>query len=248
MKRLIVFLPNAITLLNLITGSIAIVLAIEGNLGYAGLAILVGGLFDFLDGFTARLLKSYSDIGKQLDSLADVVTFGVAPGIIAFILMKRALPGLNLPLVDLSPSFWQGIFLLFPFLIPAFSAYRLAKFNLDERQSVNFLGMPTPANAILWASFGIISEFTTHPEIPVLLFTARNLLFTIVVTSLLLVSELPMFSLKFNGLDLVTNWYRYVFLLVSLLLLIFLNILGLPIIILLYIALSVSFYIFKINL
>jgi CDP-diacylglycerol---serine O-phosphatidyltransferase len=248
MKQLIGFLPNLITLLNLIAGSVAIVFAIEGNLGYAGLAILIGGIFDFLDGFTARLLKSYSDIGKQLDSLADVVSFGVAPAMIAFILMKRALPGLNLPLYDLHASFWQWLLLLSPFLIPAFSAFRLAKFNLDERQRVNFLGMPTPANAILWASFGIIAEFTDQPEIPILLFTARNLLITVLVTSLLLVSELPMFSLKFSGLNLVTNWYRYVFLTVSLLLLIFLNILGLPIIILLYIALSVSFYLFRINL
>ena len=158
------------------------------------------------------------------------------------------MPGLNLPLFDLSASFWQWVLLLIPFLIPAFSAYRLAKFNLDERQTVNFLGMPTPANAILWASFGIIAEFTDKPEIPLLLFTAQNLLITILITCILLVSELPMFSLKFSGLNLIDNWYRYVFLLASLLLLIFFNILGLPIIILLYIALSVSFYIFRINL
>jgi len=242
------FIPNLITLLNLTAGSLAVVFALEGNLGYAGLFILMAGIFDFLDGFSARLLKAYSETGKQLDSLADEVSFGVAPAMIAFILMKRALPGLNLPLPDITASFWQWILLLSPFMIPAFSALRLAKFNLDNRQTVNFIGMPTPANAILWASFGIITGFTKYPEIPVLLFTAQNILLAVVITSILLVSELPMFSLKFSGFSFSANWYRYLFLLASLILLVIFKLYGLPAIILLYIALSVSFYLLKINL
>jgi CDP-diacylglycerol---serine O-phosphatidyltransferase len=247
MKKVLSFIPNLITLLNLISGSIAIVFALEGDLGYAGIAILIAGLLDFLDGFSARLLKAYSDTGKELDSLADVVSFGVAPGMIAFMLLRNALPGMNLPLADLSIPFWKWLLLFSPFIIPAFSALRLAKFNLDERQTVNFVGMPTPANAILWASFGIISGFTKYPEVPLLLFNVQNLLVAVIFTSILLVSELPMFSLKLDGHSFYSNWYRYLFLLVSALLLIFLKLYGLPVIILLYIALSVSFYLLKIK-
>jgi CDP-diacylglycerol---serine O-phosphatidyltransferase len=247
MKKILFFIPNLITILNLVTGTIAIVFALEGDLGFAGIAILIAGLFDFFDGLSARLLKAYSDTGKELDSLADVVSFGVAPGMIAFMLMRNALPGMNLPLADISISFWKWLLLFSPFIIPAFSALRLAKFNLDERQTVNFFGMPTPANAILWASFGIISSFTKYPEVPLLLFTVQNLLVTVIFTSILLVSELPMFSLKMDGHSFYSNWYRYLFLFVSALLLIFLKLYGLPVIILLYIALSVSFYLLKIK-
>jgi CDP-diacylglycerol---serine O-phosphatidyltransferase len=247
MKKWYHHLPNTITLLNLVAGSLAVVFALEGDLGNAGIFILIAGVFDFLDGFSARLLKAYSDIGKQLDSLADAVSFGVAPAMIAFVMMKKALPGLNLPLSDISTTFWNWILLLSPFVIAAFSALRLAKFNLDERQTVNFMGMPTPANAILWASFGLIYSFTKYPEIPLLLFTSQNILIAIIVTSWLLVSELPMFSLKFNGFSLAANWYRYLFLLAALLLLIFFKLYGLPIVILLYIAVAVSFYLLKID-
>ena len=133
-------------------------------------------------------------------------------------------------------------------MIPAFSALRLAKFNIDSRQSVNFIGMPTPANAILWASFALIAGIDKSSEVPMLLFTSSNLLVTAVITSLLLVSELPMFSLKFSGLSVRENWYRYIFLLTALLLLLFLKLYGLPVIILLYIAMSVAFYLLKIDL
>ncbi len=248
MKKVFSFVPNLVTLLNLFSGCLAILFALEGNLGYAGILILVAGVFDFLDGFAARLLKAYSDIGKQLDSLADVISFGVAPGMIAFMLMKKGLPGLNMPLHLIDASFWQWILILSPLLIPAFSALRLAKFNIDTRQTVNFMGMPTPANAILWASFALITGFSDKPEIPLLLFTPGNLLPVVIITSLLLVSELPMFSLKFNGLSLSLNWYRYVFLLGAFLLLVFMGIYGLAVIILLYIAMSLSFYLLKIDL
>lgn len=247
MVRIKRFIPNFITLLNLTSGSLAIIFACEGDLGPAAVFILIAGVFDFLDGFSARILKAYSETGKQLDSLADVVSFGVAPAMIAFMLMKKALPGMNMPLSDLHPTGFQWVFLIAPFIIPAFSAYRLAKFNLDERQTVNFIGMPTPANAFLWASFGLISGFSRQPEIPLLLFTSGNLMITIIVTSLLLVSELPVFSLKFTGVSLYANWFRYLFLVAAVLILIFLKLYALPVIILLYIALSVSFYLLKID-
>lgn len=248
MQRAFGFVPNLITLLNLSSGVMAVILALEGNLAPAGVFILVAGVFDFLDGFSARLLKAYSELGKQLDSLADVVSFGVAPGMIAFMLMKKALPGMNLPLDMVQGGFVTWLFLLSPLLIPAFSALRLAKFNIDTRQTINFIGMPTPANAILWASFAIITGYYATSEVPMLLFTCSNLLIAIIITSLLLVSELPMFSLKFTGLSLPANWYRYAFLLAAVFLLLFLKLYGLPVIILLYIAMSVSFYLLKIDL
>ena len=248
MRRFFAFLPNLITLLNLSAGVMAVVFALEGTLMWAGVLILVAGVMDFLDGFTARLLRAYSDIGKQLDSLADVVSFGVAPAMIAFVLMKKAMPGMNLPLNMLPATPWQWITLMSPLLIPAFSALRLAKFNIDTRQTVNFIGMPTPANAILWASFAIIAGVARNSEVPLLLFTKTNLLITIIITSLLLVSELPMFSLKFAGLSISGNWYRYLFLLAALLLLIFMKGYALPVIILLYIAMSLAFYLLKIDI
>ena len=248
MKNYFGFLPNTITMLNLMAGIAAIILAMEGNPGYAGILILLAGLFDFLDGFTARMLNAYSHLGKELDSLADVVSFGVAPGIIAFVLMKKAIPGLNMPLTYISPSLSEWILLLSPLMIPVFSAFRLAKFNIDTRQQINFLGMPTPANAILWASFGMIAEFTVTPEIPLLLFTKGNLLIVAIISSLLLVSELPMFSLKFQGISFAGNWYRYLFLAASLFLLVFMKLYGLPVVILLYITLTVLFYLLKIEI
>jgi CDP-diacylglycerol--serine O-phosphatidyltransferase len=248
MKRIIRSVPNFITTLNLVSGSLAVVLAAEGRPGYAAILIVCASLFDFLDGFSARLLKAYSETGKQLDSLADVISFGVAPGVLAYVLMKRSMPGLMIPMADIHASIQSWLLLLSPFLIPVFSALRLAKFNLDPRQTVSFLGMPTPANALLWASFGMISDFGSSPEVPILLFTSRNLLLAVLITSLLLVSELPMFSLKFAGMNLRDNWYRYIFLAVSLFLLVFTGIYGLAVIVLLYIALSVSFYLLKIRL
>lgn len=247
MKNWYKHLPNTITLLNLTSGCVAVVFAMGGEPGTAALFILLASVFDFLDGFTARLLKAYSEIGKQLDSLADMVSFGVAPGMIAFVLMKEAIPGVNMSLSAIHTSPWNWILLASPFLIPAFSALRLAKFNIDERQTVNFIGMPTPANAILWASFGLMVQFGDYPEIPVLIFTATNILIGVIFTSLLLVSELPMFSLKFAGLSLYANWFRYLFLLAALLLLIFMGVYGLPLVILLYIALSVIFYLLKVD-
>jgi len=240
-------LPNNITLLNLTSGCVAAVFALEGEPGTAALFILLASLFDFLDGFTARWLKAYSEIGKQLDSLADMISFGVAPAMIAFALMKEAIPGVNLPLSSIHTSIWNWILLASPLFIPAFSALRLAKFNIDERQTVNFIGMPTPANAILWASFGLMVQFGDAPEIPVLIFTANNILLAVVFTSLLLVSELPMFSLKFAGWSLHANWFRYLYLLAALMLLVFMGLYGLPIVILIYIALSVIFYLLKVD-
>ncbi len=246
MKNIMSFIPNLITLLNLSSGTLAVIFALDGDLGRAAVFILIAAVFDFFDGLAARLLKAYSDLGRELDSLADVVSFGVAPAMIFFTLMELALFGENLPLQQISGNFTEWLFLLSALIIPAFSAYRLAKFNTDSRQTINFFGLPTPANAILWASFGLMSGYSGNEELLRMLFTPGNLLVTALITSLLLVSEIPMFSLKFSGLQFYTNWYRYIFLFAALILIVMAGIYAPVLIIMLYISLSISFYLLKV--
>lgn len=248
MKNISSFIPNMLTLLNLASGTLAVIFAIDGNLGKAAILIFIASIFDFLDGFAARLLKAYSDIGKELDSLADLVSFGVAPGMIMFTLMELALFGENVSLTQISATAYQWIFLLSALLIPMFSAYRLAKFNIDTRQTLNFLGLPTPANAILWAGFGLMSSYTLNEELLILIFSPGNLLIITIITSLLLISEIPMFSLKFRGLHFMENWFRYIFLLAASAIIIRTGFYSPAIIILLYISLSISFYLLKVDL
>lgn len=198
----------------------------------AMLFIVLGAVFDFFDGMTARLLKVSSPIGKELDSLADNITFGLAPSAIVFSLFKEVS----------MPDFLSGVAEYVPycaFIISVFSALRLAKFNLDERQTSSFIGMPTPANALFWSSLAI----SLHENDGLLqAFNALYLLLLVVVMSLLLVFELPMFALKFKDLSFQSNKIRYIFLLVSVLLLVFLGITGLAAVILWYILLSVITY------
>jgi len=222
-------------------------LAFDGVLGKAAILIFVAGLFYFLGGFSARMLKAYSEIGKELDSLADMISSGVAPAMILLGFMKLAI---YRELVSLNEAIARGEWgwLLTPILIVTFSAYRLAKFNTDSRQTVNFLGLPTPSNAFIWAGFGLMSGYSGNEEIMLLLFTSKNLLIIAIVTSLLLVSEIPMFSMKFRGLNFYDNWYRYIFLMVSIALLILLGVHAPALIILTYITISISFYLFKIRI
>ncbi len=203
-------IPNLLTLLNLLSGCIAITLAFQGRFTGVAIAVLVAALFDFLDGMAARLLNAYSPLGKELDSLADVVSFGVAPASALFVFLRDSLPhpdGMLIPDDSLFPSGSQlldGTLLPEPlvtlipylaFIIPLFSAYRLAKFNIDERQTRSFLGLPTPANGLFWVSYcqGI------HTLLPVggqgLLYITLG--FLILLTPLM-VTELPMFSLKMD--------------------------------------------------
>ena len=149
-------IPNLITSMNVVSGTFSIFMTMYGRLELAAGLILVAMVFDFFDGLTARLLHVKSEMGKELDSLADMVSFGVAPALLAHFLILAILPGQDM-------EYWaewtvsMKIMLFFPLLIPAFSAYRLAKFNLDIRQATSFIGMPTPANALFWVSlvFGI---------------------------------------------------------------------------------------------
>lgn len=195
-------IPNLITLGNLTCGVVACYMASQGLLWQAAVYIIAGIFLDFFDGLAARLLGVASPIGKELDSLADVVTSGVAPALILF----KTIP------VD--PT-WLYVLSLAAFLMPAFAAYRLAKFNLDTRQSHSFLGLPAPSNALIWVGLALLSNNSTYPPYPLLEnYFYVALIVLSLITDILMVSELPMFSLKFNFKDLSwkTNRVQYIFL------------------------------------
>lgn len=230
-------IPNLITGLNLLSGCIALVFAFEGKLEYASAFVGLGLLFDFLDGFTARLLKIKSDIGKELDSLADVITFGLVPGVLVYLLMKQDLN---------APYIFIGSINMLPFIgfiLPVFAAFRLAKFNLDDRQQTLFYGLPTPAMAIFFSSFPLIlkghmaeSHFLGDLVSNFYVLTALTLLL-----SWLMVSDIPLFSLKFKSFRWKPNQLRYVFLGISVVLVLFFLVPAFPLIILLYVLVSLLF-------
>lgn len=200
--------PNLITCLNVICGSVAILLVMYGRIEVAALFILLGMVFDFFDGLAARLLHVQSEMGKELDSLADMVSFGVAPAMLAHALIKQAF-GVEGDLCGLTG--WQYFCIGIPLIIPAFSAWRLAKFNLDTRQSYSFIGMPTPANALFWVS--LVLTASVAPAFYARIWEYPWLLATLaVVLSVLLLAELPMFSFKFKNFSWKENSVRYIFL------------------------------------
>jgi len=241
-------IPNTITSLNLLSGCISIVLSFEGYLLAAVYLIFLAAIFDFFDGMTARLLHVYSELGKELDSLADVVSFGVAPAFIVFQMMKTSLFGSEQMPYYTYMSFQEYLFLLIPFLIPVLSAVRLAKFNLDVRQTDSFIGLPTPANALFFVSLFIVT-LTNKNQVVIDLFYNKYFIATLVVVfSLLLVAEFPMFSLKFKNLGLNGNKIRYLFIGLSAILLILLHSIAVPVIIILYLILSaINNWIYKLN-
>ncbi len=195
-------IPNSITCCNLICGCIATGAAFYGNYQWAVLMIILGAVFDFFDGMSARLLGVSSPIGKELDSLADVVTFGVAPSSILFHLFHEVhYPDLLLPC--------QGWFPYTAFLMAAFSALRLAKFNLDTRQSTQFIGLPTPANALFWGSL-VLGQ---HAFLVSLKFNAVFLFLFMFLFCLLLIAEIPLLAMKFKNLKWHENRFRFIFLL-----------------------------------
>ncbi|MFC2150939.1 CDP-diacylglycerol--serine O-phosphatidyltransferase [Bacteroidota bacterium] len=231
-------IPNTITSLNLLSGCISIALTFEGYILFAVYMIFLAAFFDFMDGMTARLLNAYSVVGKELDSLADVVSFGVAPSVIIFHMMKISLfKTVHLPPIE-NLGFIEIIFLLIPFFIAILSGVRLAKFNVDERQSDSFIGLAVPANALFFVSLYLVSILTTNDLLLALLNNNYALSILIVLFSLLLVAEFPMFSLKFKNLGLKGNKIRYIFIVLSAILLILLHTIAIPLIIILYILLS----------
>jgi CDP-diacylglycerol---serine O-phosphatidyltransferase len=245
MNQIRSFIPNLLTLANLLCGCIALVFAFQWKLEYASYFIFLGAFFDFLDGFAARLLKVSGELGKQLDSLSDLVTFGVVPGIILMHLLHLSSIinsdmlrlGDDVMRLDLQQNYlpWIGL------LIPLFSSYRLAKFNIDTRQSDSFIGLPTPANAIFIASLPIIIKLDWIKEANIadqVILHPWFLIGICVVMPLLLVSEIPLFGLKFKTFSFRENRIRYVFLALSGLMLIIFHFVSIPFILILYIILS----------
>ncbi|MBA4409213.1 MAG: CDP-diacylglycerol O-phosphatidyltransferase [Odoribacter sp.] len=232
------WVPNTITALNLVCGSLSVFFAIDGQLGLAAVFIFAAAIFDFLDGFSARLLKAYSSIGKELDSLADTVSFGLAPAAIVFTMLELTLFGKNQHIQDIEANLSQWIFLLSSLVIPIAGAFRLAKFNTDDRQSDQFLGMPIPANAIFFASLALVLVLGDRTIIEPIILNKYTLLASIFSCSFLMVSELPMFNLKFKNLKLKENGLRYLFIAITILMLILLQVYALPLIIIWYVLLS----------
>ncbi len=232
------WVPNAITSLNLISGCLSVFFAVDGQLGWASVFIFIAAVFDFCDGFAARLLKAYSAIGKELDSLADLVSFGLAPAAIVFTMLEFTLFGKNQPIQDIEANWSQWITLFTSLIIPVAGALRLAKFNTDDRQTEQFLGMPIPSNAIFFASLGLILELGTKEAIVPIILNKYTLIISSFACSFLMVSELPMFNLKFKNLRLKENALRFFFLSVTLLLIVFLQLYALPLIIIWYVLLS----------
>ena len=195
-------IPNLITLGNFFCGVESIFAAlVQNDVTAAALWICAGIFLDFFDGMAARLLKVPSELGKQLDSLADVVTSGVAPAFIMFRLVEE-------PMKALVPL-WGVILIMIPFLLmPLFAAYRLAKFNIDTRQSHSFLGLPVPANALIWVGIALAGLVANNLTLAIVLAVAA------MFTNILMVSEMPMFSLKFNFKDMSwkSNSTQYIFL------------------------------------
>lgn len=272
-------IPNILTGFNLLSGLVSIIFLFSGRLELAVLAIFIGAFFDFSDGLVARLLKKQGEMGKQLDSLADIVTFGVAPGLLVFVLLILS-GGLEITLsmglsvadfwkegsmsnsvhywintylndlfnseISQYPSLFKGWHLVLPFLaflIPFMSLFRLAKFNIDTRQTEYFIGLNTPANTIFFASFALMlwDGYGTNDWRSVLSLTLikdQVLMSFIVLFSVLLVAEIKLFSFKFKSLDFKSNAVRYLFVLGSIILFSVLFVWAIPIIIILYIVVS----------
>lgn len=215
-------IPNALTCCNLLCGCIGIVFVFEGQLLLAPFLIWLAAIFDFLDGFAARLLRVSSPIGGELDSLADNVTFGLLPAVIIFDMVQASAVPAWVPYLA--------------FVVAVFSALRLAKFNVDTRQTDSFIGLPTPANALFISALPLILAYSSFP----LSFLGNPwfLLACAFILSFLLVAELPLFALKFKSFSWAENKLKYIFLITSVVLVILLQFVAIPLVIVLYIVVS----------
>lgn len=247
-------IPNTITCGNLVCGCLAIVQIFNGNLVLAAYLVGLAAVLDFFDGFAARLLKVSSPIGKDLDSLADMVTFGVVPGFVMYKLIHMGALQTYVqehPGSDNGMSFFETLSFstplsYFALLIPVFSALRLAKFNNDTRQSDSFIGVPTPANAILICSLPLLlniksgfAETTLYAGLVPYLLNTKLLVVLSIVMSVLLVAELPLIALKFKNFGWKGNEIRFVFLSLAVVLLAVFQLAGIPLVIITYLIVSV---------
>ena len=226
-------IPNFITLLNLLAGIISIYLGMKGELQLSASLIFLAAIMDFLDGMLARVLNAKSPIGAQLDSLADIVSFGVAPAFVFFHTINMVL--------EMNGQSDLDYLAFSAFVVPLFSAVRLAKFNIDENQTESFIGLPTPATGLLLASFPIMIIVCLADNKGLYYDLSTNVYFLVsvaIVSSLLMVSRLPMFALKFTSLSWAENQIRYIFIILSVFLIILLKLAAIPLIVLMYVLIS----------
>lgn len=238
MKKIISFIPSLITSFNLICGALATILALQDEVLIAVFFILSATIFDFLDGFLARLLHATSEFGKQMDSLSDLISFGFAPTALLYNLISNS-----------NPQYCNCRYFAFvSILIVVFSALRLAKFNIDTEQSNEFRGLPTPASAIFFVSICLYSKENPNAFLTNNLFT-NNIFISIIiiVISLLMVSRIKLLALKFKKFSLKKYFWQIILILFSIFFLIFFKILGLGLIIIFYICISIIKNIFSKN-
>ncbi len=240
MKR---HIPNFITLLNLLSGCIATVLVLKGNLSGAALFVFLGIFFDFFDGLVARKLNVQSELGLQLDSLADMVTSGLVPGLVMYQLLDITFRAWEYDVTTtvLADPLWifsQSIYPYMGFLITLSSAYRLAKFNISDNQTSHFIGLPTPANALLILSLPLILEFQNNDLMNSIILNKWFLIGVTLVSTVLLNANIKLLALKFSNFSFKDNASRYLLLILAIVLLVIFHFAAIPLIILLYIILS----------
>ena len=235
-------IPNLLTLGNLLCGTIATIFAVQGDFVSAAFLVVLGIFFDFFDGFAARLLNVSGELGKQLDSLADMVTSGVVPGIVMFQLLSSGNFTNGSSITETMA--WGGlkfnIIQILGLLLTLAACYRLAKFNIDTRQTDSFIGLPTPAMSLFVVSLPLIVEYSDYSFITDLVQNNYFLIGVTLILSYLMNAELPLFSLKFKNYSFKKNVQKYSFLWVSIILIITLKFISIPLIILLYVLLSIS--------
>ena len=241
MKR---HIPNLFTLGNLFCGTIAAIFAISSTYEIAALFVAFGIILDFFDGFLARILKVQGELGKQLDSLADMVTSGVVPGIVMYNLIEKNFINAS-ELIDYNNKIYSftiadtGYLKLLGLLLTLSACYRLAKFNIDTRQSESFIGLPTPAMSLFVVSLPLIYSNTEFELMRELIENDYFLVTVTLVLSYLMNSNIPLFSLKFKNFDFRTNVFKYLLMVISVILLVTIHYLAIPTIIIIYIILSV---------
>jgi len=240
-------IPNILTLLNLLSGTIAVYFAVKEQLVIASFFVFLGIFFDFFDGFAARLLNVQGELGKQLDSLADVVTSGVVPGIVLFQLITEALEkgswGLSSLVIDfVAKDYFTSTFFIsiIGLLFTLAAAYRLANFNIDERQTSSFIGLPTPAAALVVLSLPLILTYSNNTIATVVIENVWFLVGLTILLCYLMNAEIPLFSLKFKDYSWKTNKVKFVFLMATAILSILFQFIAIPIVIVLYVLISLA--------
>ena len=235
-------IPNLITLLNLFCGSIAVIFAVEDNLFMAAVFVILGIVFDFFDGFAARILDVKSELGLQLDSLADMVTSGVVPGIVLFKLFERTAGSFPCAL-DFSLTEWNdgttSFLPLIGLLVTLASCYRLANFNIDTRQTDSFIGLPVPANTLFILSLPLILLTNDALWLNEFILNKWFLIGLTLFSCYMLNAEIPLFSLKMKTYGFKENALKYTFLIISIVMLVLLQFIAIPLIIVIYVLLSV---------